>query len=183
MALSGRWRIIALTLALSGPASSVFAQEHDEAAHEQAEPGASHEFHRNHAALFLGGATRLDPAVSGFTIGADYERRLSRLWGIGVLVDVALGEVKRETVVGVPVFLHAWRGLVLWVAPGLERLGAREESEATEEEESETDFLVRFGLGYELELKERFSISPQFNADISGGHWTLVYGLAFGVGF
>lgn len=44
--------------------------------------------------------------MTGFTIGVDYERRLSRMWGIGVLADVAVGEIKREAVLGVPVFLH-----------------------------------------------------------------------------
>ncbi len=44
------------------------------------------------------------------------------------------------------------------------------------------DFLMRFGAIYEFEFKN-FVLGPQVNADVVGGHWTMVYGATVGIGF
>ena len=79
--------------------------------------------HKNHIALFIGSTQaevehgkRDDPQ---FTLGLDYERRLTQVVGIGALLDVVL-EGHREGIIGVPVFLHAG-SLTFQLAPGGER--------------------------------------------------------------
>ena len=52
-------------------------------------------------ALFLGATTPTESASeTSFTIGADYERRLPGIWGVGGLVDFAIGDFKRTAIVG-----------------------------------------------------------------------------------
>ena len=60
--------------------------------------------HKNHLAVFLGVTVEEDE--NAFSLGVDYERRVSRRFGIGALVDYASGDV-RAFVVGLPVFIHA----------------------------------------------------------------------------
>ena len=169
---------IVCALALLGSPGALLAQKHGEVEH-----GGEHESHRTHVALFLGATTHLHTDDTGLTLGLEYERRLSPLWGVGVLVDFASSDIERDYVIGVPVLLHPAAGASLLVAPGVEFVQINVVGEGgEEEEESETELLVRFGVAYELGIK-RMSIAPQLNAEVAGGHWTLVYGLAVGIGF
>jgi len=43
--------------------------------------------------------------ATSFTVGADYQRRLSELWGLGFIVDFGFGDASRSSLIGVPVFL------------------------------------------------------------------------------
>ena len=78
-------------------------------------------------------------------------------------------------------YFHITEGLGIKAGPGLE--GSTEEPEAGGESESTTEFALRLGAGYEFELGGRFTLTPEINADLIGGHVTWVYGLSFGVGF
>jgi len=42
--------------------------------------------------------------------------------------------------------------------------------------------MVRLGLAYDIHLGKT-SLSPTLNADLIHEHWSLVFGLAFGLGF
>lgn len=123
---------------------------------------------------------------TSFTVGADYERRLSEVFGIGALVDLALGNTKRTALLGIPVFLHLIGALELHAAPAIEFADERGEGdtgEGSSDVESTTNFAVRVGAGYEFELGQ-LTVAPQVNVDfISGESASIVYGLAFGVGF
>ena len=155
-------------------------------AQEREEGDAAEETERlesNRVALFLGGATNTSIEQTGFAFGADYERRLSELWGVGLLAELTVGgDRPRDLVLGVPVSLHAVRGLRLVVAPGLEFKPGGGEEEA-ESEEDAPEFLLRLGASYEFEVG-RYSIAPEFDVDIVNfDEIILVYGLAFGIGF
>ncbi|MDH3744352.1 MAG: hypothetical protein OES47_04535 [Acidobacteriota bacterium] len=167
----------ALVLAASVGARAV-AQEHGEehsAEHEE------HEFHRHHVSVFLGvtdGEVTIDSGPGpvtvkdeqAFTVGLDYEYRLTRRWGIGALVDYA-GKDFRTSVLGVPVFIHASERLKLVLAPGIE-----------EREHEGSEFMVRAGLEYEFEVGG-ISVAPAVNLDFVDDEETLVYGLSVGKGF
>ena len=139
---------------------------------ESEHPGSSHEYHRNHFGVFVGGATRPEDvgSESGFTFGLDYEFRFVRWVGLGVLGEVATGDV-RAAVVGVPIFLHPWRGLKVIIAPGAEF------------SDHGTEFAFRLGASYQFPLGDRFTLAPEFNADVIDGEATYVYGLSVGIGF
>lgn len=115
---------------------SVIAEESDHGKHT------SELEHRHHVAFFLGNTQ--DGSEDGFSVGMDYEYRLSRLFGIGGLAEYADGEFN-SWVLAIPLFLHPYRGLRFLVAPGLEY------------EDSEDEFLVRTGIAYELEIGERWT--------------------------
>jgi len=148
-----------------------FAQEEEEA------PA------KNHISVFVGATIEpREETKASFTLGADYERRLSELWGVGALVDLALGSTERTALFGVPVYVHPIEPLELHAAPAVE-FSQERDSEGEPEGDSETKFAVRLGGGYEFELA-RFSIAPEVNIDfVNGEDPTLVFGLAFGWGF
>ena len=77
-----------------------------------------------------------------------------------------------------PLFAHLTESLVLVAAPGVEAASHEEGGH----EETATEFLMRFGAIYEFEL-DNWAIGPQFHGDLVDGHWTLVYGISFGIGF
>ena len=141
----------------------------------------------NEVAVFLGD-TRKD-GHDTFTIGLDYERRLSERHGVGFLADWAATDQEREFIAAVPYFYHPPQlpGLKFIVAPGLEFVGEDVEVDAGEgeveiETEHETLFLVRIGAGYAWELG-RFIVGPQVNWDLVDGPDAFVFGVSAGIGF
>jgi hypothetical protein len=95
-------------------------QEHqgEAAAHEEAEAG----HHANHIALFTGATTENveGGTSSSFSLGLDYERRLSTLIGLGIGGEVVFEGDEREGLLGVLLNFHATRGLILGFGPGVE---------------------------------------------------------------
>ncbi len=186
-------RLTSALLLLALNAAVATAQETGaEPAHGRQEHHAGH--HANHLAVLVGASTltgELPEGSSGtaFTLGLDYERRLTRVIGFGFLADYAAGGVGRAFLLGVPLFVRPVAGLGLTLAPGVEF--EREEAEELETRSSSvegahtsTHFAFRVGAFYAFPLSSMFSLVPQFNADfISGKGATLVYGLAFGFGF
>ena len=161
------------------------AQEH----HSEGE-GAEEEFHKNHLSLFTGGTTESSggETSTSFSLGLDYERRLSRLVGLGIGGEYVFGADERETLLGLLLNLHAIGGLVLAAGPGLEfaKEGHAEGDVEAEQEESGTSTHagLRVGIVYEFEVGQRYSIAPSIYTDfIDGKEPTFVWGLAFGVGF
>ena len=128
----------------------------------------SHEFHKNVIGVF-GGITDDDHHDAAFTLGLEYERRLSAKFGIGVIAERAYGDLD-FSVYAVP-FAYRTGHLKLYVAPGIE-----------DSKHHGSEFLVRLGLEYGFEVGG-YEIAPQFNIDFVNDEEVLVLGLVFARGF
>jgi len=149
-------------LLLPGIDHPAFAMEPEEEAEE---------YHRHHLSVLVGGAVRDEEETeTGFGGGFEYEYRFSRWLGVGVLAEAVSGDL-RDVLAIAPISLHPWRGLRLVAAPGAEI-----------SKENDAVFAFRLGVGYEFEFG-RFTVAPEYNADLVEGTPTHVFGLAFGVGF
>ena len=170
-------------------------QEEGGEAHEGGEEhGEEHHLHKHHIALFIGVTEGLeehgeehhddghgDPhsasTSSGekgepaFTLGFDYERRLTQLFGIGGMVDWVV-EGNREILIGPIAFLHPFGKAKLFAAPCYER--ARE-SESNE-------FVFRVGASWDFEVG-KFSVGPDLIYDFSEEHDLWVVGVGIGRGW
>ena len=126
--------------------------------------------HKNHLALFTGITHHEDN--DEFSIGLDYEYRFHKIFGIGGLVEYTGGDCD-SWIFGVPVFIHPYKGAQFIVAPGFIS------------EDDETDFLLRLGAGYQVEIGKGWSLTPQYNVDFIEGESELaqVIGVALGFAF
>ncbi len=178
--------ITALVCALGAPAE-LAAQHEEPEAHdasgeqdeetvdgEEGEHG-GHEFHRNHFAVFLGSTEaeehhgeKGDP---DFTIGLDYERRLTKLVGVGVMFDW-VAEGNREWLAGVFTFLHVYKGAKIQLAPSVHRV----------REEGDTEFLFRAAFAWDFHVG-KISLSPYAAYDFTEGQDFTLLGLAIGTGW
>ena len=71
---------------------------------EEEEHAEAHHFHQNHLGLTFSGTTSLEEGRgTHFTIGADYERRLSEVWGVGVIGELIFAH-NTEYLFALPVF-------------------------------------------------------------------------------
>ena len=178
------WLALAATFAF-GSINDLTAQERETVRAGGTEGEGEEELRANAVGLFFGGTTNTDTDKSGFAFGADYERRLSRLWGIGLLAELTVGEKRpRDFVLGLPLSLHPIGGLRVILAPGLEIKppGAEEEGESGSDEK-DVEGLVRLGASYEFEVG-RYTIAPEFDVDLVRlEEVVLVYGVALGLGF
>ena len=145
------------------------------------ESGAEEVELRNAVEVFVGAVTETEESATGFGVGLEYNRRLSRRWSLGVeLIEISTTDVGRGWLVIVPAYFHPVGGLSLKAGAGVE--GSKEEPEDGSESETKIEFAARFGAAWEFELGRRFTISPEVNLDLVGGSVTWVYGLSFGFG-
>lgn len=167
---------------LSMPALLVAQEAQDLDRHEQ--PGEHHEateghggelHHRNHLALFIGATEaeehhgeKDDP---DFTLGIDYSRRLSPLFGVGGLFEVVV-EGKREFVLGAIGLLHPYGGLKIYAGPCYQKI----------REGSQDKVIFRVGVTWDIEVG-KYSIGPSVIYDLSDDQNFLVLGVAIGRGF
>ncbi len=128
-----------------------------------------HEDKRHHVSILSGGTSILSQPETALTLGIDYEYRVNRLLGLGFVLEQAFGEIDATTLLLVS-DLHIWKGLVAQVGPGIEII------------DDKTAFAARFGLLYEFELDDSFTLSPQLHYDISRED-SIVFGLAIGMAF
>jgi hypothetical protein len=135
---------------------------------------------KNTVEVFLGAITETDPTVTGPGIGLEYNRRLSQLWSIGIEgLEISTSDISRSWALIIPVYLHPVGGLSLKLAPGWER----SEIELPDSDETEHEFLIRAGIGWEFELGRHWLITPEANLDFSAGDRTWVFGASFGYRF
>ena len=147
--------LIALLLIVLLP-ETLLGQE----AHEEKE-------RKNEISLFLGATSSTD--ATAFTIGLDYQYRISRVFGVGAIFDHATGEIN-SILVAPALFLHVKRFSFI-VAPGVEF------------SDENTEFVSRVGVGYVIEIS-RFSISPALFFDTERDeNPSLVYGVSLGFEF
>ncbi|NIO41616.1 MAG: hypothetical protein GTO41_16405 [Burkholderiales bacterium] len=137
-------------------ASSAYAAE---SKHESdAEEG------RQRLALFLG--TTRDGGDSGFTVGLEYEYRVSQAIGVGGLIDRAGGDFDSTLLAGA-FFFHFGHHWVALLAPGMEF-------------NEDDELALRAGFAYEFKVAKRFNVAPAFNIDFIDGEERLVYGVNLG---
>lgn len=136
---------------------------------EEGEEGEDGEENRNRIGLFLGVTHK--PSEDNGSFGLEYERRLSDLFGIGLLWESSPS--LRERVLALPaLFLHPVGGLGVLLAPGVEH------------EEGEDLFLFRVGLSWDFELGGGFTLAPGVNYDfVEGPNDAFVYGFVVSYGF
>lgn len=158
-----RWNVIlTVTVLIISPAISIAAAEHGH--HEGTDS------HRHRIELFLGNTH--DQGEDEFTGGLTYEYRVKKLIGIGALWESVAGD-HREWILGVPLFIHPYKGWRFVVAPGVQH----------DRRDRGAELLIRVGAAYEFEFG-RWTITPTFNADyVNNIGQVYVYGFAFGWGF
>lgn len=157
-----RWKIIfASVFCLTVMAGGAYGQS-------SGAPEQHSDYYLNTIELFLGASS--GDGDSGFTMGPTYERRLSELIGIGFFNEYAMGDMDKWSI-GLPVFFHPNEGWRFVVAPGMQHKGG------------DTDFLLRAGVGYELELAESWIVVPQLNLDFADGDTIYVFGASIGYRF
>jgi hypothetical protein len=154
-----------LTVLLSLVCCGAFASE--ESGH--------HQFPHHHVAIFAGAGFERDGdhEEDGSALGLEYEAKLSEHWGIGVDVERLFGSGQhRSMVVAIPVSFHATENWRFFAGPGFESNSKKDK------------YLVRFGIGYEISLNDRWSTYPEVLVDfIEGGAKTYVIGVAVGYAF
>jgi hypothetical protein len=164
-------RAVAIALVLASTTPAFAGEETGEAAHEEHE----HHHHENHVAVFLGATTFLgDMSATHFTIGADYERRLTfinHMVGAGVLVDSSIGD-ETETLIAGFVAVHPVTGLMLLGGVGTAFTGAGDNAV----------FAVRGSAAYFFPVGT-FSVGPVVSIDHANGESAIVYGVSGGAGF
>jgi hypothetical protein len=155
---------------------------------QEEEHAEAHHFHLNHLGLVFAGTTDLEEGGgTHFTIGVDYERRLSEVWGVGVVGELIFAH-QTEYLFVFPAYFHVTEKLWFQAALGFEVSyhHHEEENEGNHGEEThtskETEFLLRIGVGYEFEV-EGIAITPAIAFDVFRGHGSLVWGLSIGKGF
>jgi opacity protein-like surface antigen len=181
-------RIALASLLAMGLGGVAFAAQHSQPEEEPAQQahgqlgeqgeveghGGEHH-HKNHVAFFLGSTEAEEhhgeQGDRDFTIGVDYERRLSRVLGVGGLLDWVV-EGRREFLLGVPVFLHAGKHAKFQLAPCYQRI----------RETSDDEFVFRTGFMWDFYVGS-LSLAPTVFYDFTDGQDFLVVGLSIGTGF
>ena len=116
---------------------------------------------RNEIGIYLG--VTESGGDEGFSVGIDYERRLSLRFGVGGVVEHT-GADFRENILAVSFIWHPWKELKLFAAPGLEI------------EDGETGALLRLGLEYGFSIGKGFEISPGVAFDFTEGEDATIIG-------
>jgi len=148
---------------VGAPPALAQTDEHESAsAHE-----AAGEFHPNLIAFFVGGAHE-GSRENGFALGIEYERRLNKSFGVGLLAEHTSGDLD-AWVYAVPFAYHSGRWK-FYVAPGVE------------DGEHGSESLVRIGGEYAFEVGS-WEISPQLDVDFVDEDEVYVLGVTFGKGF
>ena len=129
---------------------------------------AAHGGHKHHISVFLGN-THDYHGEDAFTVGLDYEYRLTDLFGIGALIDQAGGDIE-STVAGLALFVHPCTNARLFAVA------------ANEHSHGHDEYITRLGVNYDIHVSS-WTLSPIVEVDFleHGENW--IYGLGFGRGF
>lgn len=160
---------------------------------EEQEHGESHDhhFHRHHLGLTLAATSHLEKGGNTyFTLGAEYEYRISKLIGIGVIGELIFAE-HTEYLFALPLFFHVTESLWFRIAPGYEIAHHSEEGKDVHAKEGhgngenctqKAKFLTRIGAGYNLNAGG-FIITPTVDLDFFKSQTSLVWGINICRGF
>lgn len=119
------------------------------------------------ASLFIGGVVDADER-DGYTLGAEYEYRLSESLGVGGFAE-SVAEIERTFAAGALLYGHPLGDWVLLTGPGYQR------------SEGEWSSILRVGVGYEFEVSEDLRLTPELCYDFSEGEDVLVFGFNLGL--
>lgn len=149
----------------------------------------------HHFSVFAGANSGLNEnGETAATLGAQYElvfRNTEPDLGIGLFFEAALYD-KTEMILGLPLFIHAYKGLKFHFAPCI--LMTNEDNELQDNDNetdfglnentvtSDNEFYIRIGAAYDFYFNT-FNISPSVSLDQIGSHSFLVYGINFGITF
>ncbi len=174
----------------------LFAQhdDHNDAYNEkdnhQDQLHSEHTAHKNHIALFSGATTNLDHESTAYSLGLDYEYRMGKLFGVGLMGEIVFAKSK-EFIIGVPVFIHPVKGLKCTISPiaiiAEEHLEVDPHSDPHYEDShgesvnKDAQFGARIGLAYDFHIW-KFSVGPAVSFDVANTQ-ALVYGVNIGLGF
>lgn len=176
------WSVVVAGLALAsaglqGIAAAETRQHHEQSGeqHTLSDEHTSEHHHGHHMAIFVGVTEaeereghKEDPQ---FTLGFDYERRLSKLFGLGAMFDW-VAEGKREILIGPIGFIHPYKGLSVTAAPCYQR--ARKSGHE--------GFVFRVGGAWDFQMS-KYTISPNLVYDLTKEEDFFVVGVCFGKGF
>ena len=192
--LASPMRLVAQEHEAVGTEQKSSGEEHEGATgeHKGVEGHEEEHLHKHHIAVFLGVTEGVEPHVEhhdnghgdphaeesgsdkddpGTTIGFDYERRFTKLFGFGGMIDWVV-EGNREWLIGPIAFLHPFGGAKLYAAPCFEHVRESDSSE----------FVFRVGASWDFEVG-KFSIGPNLMYDFSEEHDLWVVGIGIGRGF
>ena len=133
--------------------------------------GAAHHWETSpHHLSALIGTTYTKECGNAFTLGIDYEYRLSDFLGVGFVAEYAFEDLDAYTYLLVA-DLHITNNFIAQIGPGVEfHSGHKME-------------VARIGLLYEFEVSG-FTVSPQLHYDYHRNHKSaVVAGLAVGMSF
>jgi len=139
--------------------------------------GQEAEFYRNHFGGLVGVSTHHDVKDSGLTLGLDYARQFSRLWGMVSYIELVSSDLERDFILAVGGSFYPKRHLSLVLALGLESA----EDDATRA--TEFAFLIRMGAGYGFRITDESALGPTLLVDWSNNRWTSLVAVAMVVGF
>jgi hypothetical protein len=182
-----RWIVLAMLIAI-GLGRTVAAAQHaeqvEEATQDHSEATVGHEaseghdeerHHKNHVAFFVGSTEAEEhhgvKEDRDFTMGLDYERRLTRIVGVGGVVDWVV-EGNREYLIGVPVYLHVGRHAKFELAAAVQHLS----------ETGENGFVFRTGFHWDFPVGS-LSIVPAVFYDFTEEQDFFIFGIGIGKGF
>jgi len=169
---------LTLILGLVSINLSLFAQHHEQ---EHANEEKHQHNHKHHLSIFNGLTSNFTHHSNEYTIGVDYEYRVSQWVGLG-LIGEYINTKDGEWVAGIPVFIHFAEGLKAIGSPLLINKAVHTEDHSTHSEpERKTELAFRAGLSYSLHWK-KLAIGPVVNFDV-GESQSLVYGISIGIGF
>ena len=122
----------------------------------------------HHLSVVIAGTHAVDE--NAFTLGVDYEYRLSGFLGLGTVVEYAFEPFNATTLLAVA-DLHIWRGLAVQTGPGVVFV------------DGEELFVYRIGGVYEFEF-DGFTVSPQVHYEATSSEAdAVVFGIALGHSF
>ncbi|MCW3807583.1 hypothetical protein [Plebeiibacterium marinum] len=188
---------IMVTLAVTGvTVDSVYAQElhhHHESIHENEE-------HGKHKLSVYGGFTHVDAAFYEHetheestgkwipTLGLEYFYTLSHKFDIGLLADMELDEyfiqvnnerelLRNNIVVATAVLRYKpMKRVGIFAGPGVE-------TEFIEDEDSESFFVAKVGIDYEVEIAHGWELTPVFSYDFKEHYSSYSFGISLGKRF
>lgn len=123
---------------------------------------------KHHLGLFVGSTSNFSAHHTSFSLGSDYEYRISNLLGVGLLGEMVFAEHK-ETLVFGSLFVHPIEGLKIVFGNGLAFV------------EDKSHYVFRLGTGYDFHVGS-LSVTPTINFDFGDGNSFAVYGITFAIG-
>ncbi len=157
--------------------SNSMASESVTEGHESA--AAEHEWHKNHAAVFIGGMAPVSNSKeTSFALGLSYERRLNETFGLEVLADFTIGSHERTALFATGVTYRPFNdlGLKLMTGPGFE-------IEDEDGHSTQVNFIYGVGAAWEFHFGD-VSVAPTVYADFLGATKTnITFGISIGTGF